>query len=76
MSPLCKVKHSRTQWNTKAKQRSDPNRYLRKQLARIKAQRDQAKRDLKATQVRLHQIESPAQAMAVCPKVDVVWLSL
>jgi hypothetical protein len=76
MSPLCKVKHSRHQWKTKAKQRSDQNRYLRKQLARIKAERDQAKRDLKETQTRLHQIETQAAARAVLPKVDVVWLSL
>jgi hypothetical protein len=76
MSQLCKVKHSRHQWKTKAKQRSDQNRYLRKQLARIKAERDQAKRDLKETQTRLHQIETQAAARAVLPKVDVVWLSL
>jgi hypothetical protein len=76
MSQLCKVKHSRHQWKTKAKQRSDQNRYLRKQLARIKAERDQAKRDLKETPTRLHQIETQAAARAVLPKVDVVWLSL
>jgi hypothetical protein len=76
MSQLYKVKHSRQQWKTKAKQRSDQNRYLRKQLARIKAERDQAKRDLKETQARLHQIETQAAARAVLPKVDVVWLSL
>ena len=34
MSQLSKVKHSRNQWKTKATQRSDHNRYLRKQLAR------------------------------------------
>jgi hypothetical protein len=76
MSQLCKVQYSRQQWKTKAKHRSDQNRYLRKQLARIKAERDQAKRDLKATQARLHQIERQAQAIAVLPKVDVVWLAL
>jgi len=76
MSQLSKVKHSRNQWQAKAKQRSDHNRYLRKQLARVKAERDQAKQDLKETQTRLRQLERQAQAVAVRPKVDVVWLSL
>jgi hypothetical protein len=76
MSQLSKVKHSRNQWQAKAKQRSDHNRYLRKQLARIKAERDQAKQDLKETQTRLRQLESQVQAVAMRPKVDVVWLSL
>jgi hypothetical protein len=76
MSQLCKVKHSRNQWKAKAKQRSDHNRYLRKQLARVKAERDQAQQGLKATQSRLRQLESHAQAVAARPQVDVVWLCL
>jgi hypothetical protein len=76
MSQLCKVKHSRNQWKAKAQQRSDSNRYLRKQLARVKAERDQAKQSLKATQSRLRQLDSHAQAVAPRAKVDVVWLCL
>src|SRR5436853_7431651 len=76
MSQLSKIKHSRNQWKAKAQQRSDHNRYLRKQLARVKAERDQAKQDLKETQTRLRQLESQAQAVAMRPQVDVVWLSL
>jgi hypothetical protein len=76
MSQLSKMKHSRNQWKAKAKQRSDHHGYLRKQLARVKAERDQAKQALKATQSRLRQLESHTQAMAVRPKVDVVWLCL
>lgn len=76
MSQLSKVKHGRNQWKAKAKQRSGDNRYLRKQLARVKAERDRAKQALKDTQMRLHQLESHAQTVAVRPKVDVVWLSL
>ena len=76
MSQLGKVKHSRNQWKAKAKQRSDHNRYLRKQLARVKAERDQAKQDLKATHNRLRQLENHAQAVAARAKVDVVWLCL
>jgi len=76
MSQLSKITHSRNQWKAKAKQRSDHHRYLRKQLARVKAERDQAKQDLKATHSRLRQLESQTQAVAVRPKVDVVWLCL
>jgi hypothetical protein len=76
MSQLSKIKHGRNQWKAKAKQRSDAHRYLRKQLARVKAERDQAKQACKAAQGRLRQLESHAQTLAVRPKVDVVWLSL
>ena len=76
MSQFSKVNHSRHQWKGKAKQRGDANRYLRKQIARIKAERDLAKQALQDTQARLRQMESQGQTMAVRPKVDVVWLAL
>ena len=76
MSQLSKVTHSRNQWKAKAKQRSDHNRYLRKQLAHLKAERAQARQEFKETQTRLRQLESQVQAVAVRPKVDVVGLAL
>ncbi len=76
MSQFSKVNHSRHQWKGKAKQRGDENRYLRKQNARIKAERDEAKRALTEAQERLRQLESHVQAIAVRPKVEVVWLAL
>ncbi len=76
MSQFSKVNHSRRQWKDKAKQRGDDNRYLRKQLARVKAERDQAKQALTDTHARLRPLESQVQAMAVQHKVDVVWLAL
>jgi hypothetical protein len=76
MSQLSKVKHSRNPWKAQAKQRSAHNRYLRKQLARVTVERDQAKQNLKETHTRLRQLESQAQAVAVRPQVEVVWLSL
>src|SRR5918911_654745 len=76
MSQLSKVQHSRNQWKHKAKERGDQDRYLRKQLARVKTERDQAKQALKEAQARLRQIERQAQAVVVLPKVDVVWLAL
>lgn len=76
MSQLSKITHGRNRWKAKAKQRSDDNRYLRKQLTRLKAERDRAKQALKDSQGRLRQLESQAHTVAVRPKVDVVWLSL
>jgi hypothetical protein len=76
MSQLAKVKHSRNQWKRKAQERGDQDRSLRQQLARVKAERDQAKQALKEAQARLCQLKSPSQAVAGWPKGDVVWLSL
>jgi len=75
-SQLSTVTHSRNQWKHTAKERGDQDRSRRKQLARVKAERDQAKQTLKAAQARLRQLESQAQAMVVLPKVDVVWRAL
>jgi septal ring factor EnvC (AmiA/AmiB activator) len=61
------MQHRRNQWQAKATQRSDHHGSLRQQLARVKAERDQAKQALKATQSRLRQLESHTQAMAVRP---------
>jgi hypothetical protein len=76
MSQLSKVRQSRTQWKHKATQRADQNRYQRKQLARLKDERDRATNALKAAQARLRQLDSKSQALAVRPKVDVVFLAL
>src|SRR5712691_6927186 len=76
MSQLSKVKHSRHQWKHKAKQRGDRDRYQRKQIARITAERDRATQALKEAQARLRQLESQRQGLVALPKVDLVWLTL
>jgi hypothetical protein len=76
MSQLSKVRHSRNQWKRKATQRADDNRYLRKQLSRVKHERGRTTHALKETQARLHQLESRSQARAVPHKVDVVFFAL
>jgi hypothetical protein len=76
MSQLSKVKHSRNQWKHKATQRGNHNRYQRKQLAHITAERDQATTALKAAQARLRQFESQPQELGALSKVDVVFLAL
>ena len=76
MSQLAKVTHSRHQWKRTATERGDEDRSLRTQLTRVTSERDQATQALKEAQARLRQRESQAQAVAVLPTVDVVWLSL
>jgi hypothetical protein len=76
MSQLAKVKHSREQWKHKAKQRGDRDRYQRKQIARLAAERDRATTALQAAQARLRQFESQLQERVAVPKVDVVFLAL
>jgi len=87
MSQFSKMKHSRNQWKHKAKQRGDRDRYRRKQIARISAERDrttkalkETRERLKETRARLHQLESQleslSQSLVVHHKVDLVFLAL
>src|SRR3989454_12571427 len=76
MSQLSKVKHSRNQWKHKATQRGDRDRYQRKQIARITAERDRATQALKETQARLRQLEAHVQGLVALPKVDLILLAL
>lgn len=47
MSSQSKLRQSRERWKLKASVRADDNRYLRKELARAKNERDQFKKKLK-----------------------------
>jgi hypothetical protein len=76
MSQLSKVTHSRQQWKHKAKQRGDHNRYQRKQIARLSAERNQATRALKETRAQLRQLQDQSRQLGVRPKVDLVHLPL
>lgn len=76
MSQLSKVTYSRKQWKHKAKQRGDRERYQRKQIARISAERDRVTKALKEAQARLRQLEAQIQGCVALPKVDLVWLAL
>ena len=76
MSQLSKVRQSRTQWKHKATQRADQNRYQRKQLARVKHERDRTAQACKEAQARLRQLESQSQGLPVQYKVDLIFLAL
>lgn len=76
MSQVSKLRHNRDQWKRKAKDRGDQSRYQRKQLARIKAERDRATEALKRAQSRLSQLEPERQRPPSPSKVDRVWIAL
>jgi hypothetical protein len=76
MSQLSKIKHSRDQWKEKAKQHGKGERYERREKARIKAERDQLTRTLKASQTRVRALEAQLNGLAMRPKVDVVHFAL
>ena len=76
MSQLSKVKHSRDQWKEQAKQHGPGERYERREKARIKAERDQLTRTLKASQTRVRELEAQQDGLAPRPKVDVVHFAL
>src|SRR5438093_1130343 len=76
MSQFSKMKHSRTQWKEKAKQRGQGERYERREKARMKAERDRLTHALKASEARVHSLEAQLNGLATRPKVDGVYLAL
>ncbi len=76
MSPLSTVRHSRNQWQHKALQRANHDRYRRKQLARVTQERDRATQALNEAQARLHQLEAQSHGLAVQNKVALVFFAL
>lgn len=48
MSQISKMRNSRNQWRQKAVERAEENRYLRKELARVKGERDGLRKEPKA----------------------------
>jgi len=76
MSQPSKLRHSREQWKRKATERAEANRYLRKELARIRDERDRLHHAHREAQERLRQHDAQAQGLVVSRKVDLVWLAL
>ena len=83
MRQLSKVPYRRHQWQHKATQRADRERYQRTQTARISAERDRTTQALQAAQARRPQLEAPRRQLEAprhrqvsLPKVEVVLGSL
>jgi hypothetical protein len=75
MSPEARLKRSRNSWKHKAGERGQKLRYLRKELIRVKEERDLLKKELKETESRLCQV-SGSPGFVVEHKVDLVFLAL
>ena len=72
MSQQSKLKQSRQQWKHKAKERAEHNRYLRKELERLRQERDLAKQALKEAKQPRRQKEARPTHL----KTQRVWLAL
>jgi hypothetical protein len=76
MSSAYKVNQSRQRWKHKAKSRADDNRYLRRELERLKRERDAYKKRAKQAEAQLG-AQPPASPMpALQSKVDLVHVTL
>lgn len=72
MSQQSKLRQSRQQWKQKAKERAAHNRYLRKELERLRNERDHAKQALQEANKQLRQTEARPTHL----KAHRVWLTL
>lgn len=73
MSTQSKLKKSRNQWKVKAVDRGDDNRYLRKELARVKNERDQFKKEINAQR---KQLERQNTMPVIHNKAELVHIAL
>ncbi len=76
MSSQSKLRQSRERWKSKAGSRADENRYLRKELTRVKNERDRFKQEAKEAKGQLKQRAHQDKRPAVRSKVDVVLIAL
>ena len=76
MSAPYKVKQSRQRWKHKAKSRADDNRYLRKELARLKREREAYKKRAKQAEAQLGAQRQALAVPAIERKVELVQVTL
>lgn len=76
MSQQSRIKQSRSQWKQKAGRRADENRYLRKELARVKKERDRLRKTKNEAMTRLQRLETQGRVIIIDHKLDLVFLAL
>lgn len=76
MSSPYKIKQSRLRWKQKATSRADDNRYVRKELERLKRERDAYKKRAKQAEAQLGAQRQQPPVPAIARKVDVVQVTL
>lgn len=72
MSPQSRLRRSRNQWKDKAGERASENRYLRKELSRVKRERDGYKKKLSDAHACLRERDLPV----VQAKADLIFLAI
>lgn len=76
MSSAYKVNQSRQRWKQKATSRADDHRYVRKELERLKRERDAYKKRAKQAEAQLGAHRSASPVPAIERKVDFVHVTL
>ncbi len=76
MSSQSKLRQSRARWKSKAGARAQENRNLRKELRRVKKERDRFKPQAKEAQGQRQARDHPDKNPAVCRKIEVVLMAL
>ena len=76
MSVPSKLKQSRAQWKRKASLRGDENRYRRKELRRVKQDRDTYKQRVEQAETQLKARQPQALPLAHRGKPDLVFLAV
>jgi hypothetical protein len=76
MSQRSRLRQSRNRWKQKAGRRAGENRYLRKELRRLKSERHRLNKDLKDTWASLSRLEAQSRGLVVQHKVDLIFLAL
>ena len=75
-SQRSRYRRSRDQWKYKASERATDNRYVRKELKRVKTERDRLKKELYEARACLRTRDNQARGLVVQHKVDLVFLAL
>jgi len=76
MSKRSKIRRSRENWKNKAIERGKEARYSRRELARVKKERNKFKKEAKEARQKLKELQEEGQKPAVRQKVDVAFLAV
>lgn len=76
MSKLSRKVQSCDSWKQKAIIRANENRNLRKEVARLKADRNDYKQKLKNTEIAVHKLEQATKIPMIQNKIDLMYIAL
>jgi len=76
MNTLAKLKRSRDGWKGKAVGRANTQRYQRKEIRRLKRERDRYKKEAREAKAQLEKERGKNSSVPVCTKEELVYLAL